>query len=177
MKRLADDLREKIDNLCYIYDNPHLFVTDYAIRLRNEIDLDAERILNENSSDEEDSKNEKENAEINKIRTEYIRIVNEFELSLHDQMPAIVNTSALEYASLIDSVDMFERNKDETIAAEDSYTEMALKIINETNELERLLLGNQTMKYVRQQSLTYCIGFLIYLPENHLTKYELECLK
>ena len=64
---------------------------------------------------------------------------------------------------------------DDLNCAEDSYVELALDILAETEKLEKRLLGGQTIKYV-QTTTRDKFGYLFFFSDDYLSSFECTLL-
>ena len=180
---LKSDLTKKLNNLCSTHDQPALFVSEHFFDLRNSIDYDAERELNEPQShevvDEEDANElRKKEAAINSVRSEFIKFLKQMEQKAMDELPAKSKTSDEVYASIKERVEKFIlTNADQDFDLnryENEYSLLCLEMFKQMCELEKRLLGNQTIFYVSSNDK---LGALCVLPNDFLNKHEINSIK
>ena len=175
--RLGQDLVEKLDALFAVYEQPIVRVDGYFSDLRNQIDFEAEGLLERFETGVGDVEQvESFHETVNSDRERYIAILKEIEAKIVKQLPAETRQASEAYASLIQRVEEFKTAAEADISAlEDNYVRLALEIMDETNELERRTLGNQTVIFSCSK-YEMKLGPLIHLTHDFLNQDEIDAL-
>ena len=172
--KMQQDLEKKLKHLSLIHDQPALHVANEFYELRNTIDVDAEELFARFRQEmPDDAHNEVFKA--NKTRVEFIRILRELEQRCLTQLPETNTVSSAEaYGNFRAKI---ESLKDcPTDRLKEVYLKLALKLIEKTYELEKRLLGEQTLVYVFSGDKTR-LGQLIHIGEFRLRCHEIDCLR
>ena len=166
--KLQDDLRKRLNCLCWMQNEPALHVVEHFAELRNRVDYDAEKQI------EMVRRKGDENAiaQVNGKRMEFIRILQELEKSICIH-PKIGLESSEITASLEKRVEAFKDSSSSLDDLEDSYVKLAREIINETDRVEKRILGDQTIIYCPHQNPSE-LGSLIYFDDVFLRKRDID---
>ena len=176
--RLFKDLAEKLNRLRWTLEQPELFIAEHFAAIRNQIDLDTEQFIQELDHDAF-TVSARDSDTANSIRTRFIEFLDKNEAKLKESSASsttiesfsVLEKRVEEFSSTIEFTDIIEM--------EETYLQLALYIIDATNELERRLLDNQTFEYVpwNGQDSDIKIGNLVYLSEDYLDRNELSCFR
>ena len=171
---LKQDLEKKLDKLCFIQDQTTLHVTEEFYELRNKIDIDAEEVLQRLRASKHDEQSD-EVVVVNKTREEFIGILRELEKRCLDQLSeANKSNSAEQYAHFKEKIGSLKDLSEDRI--EQAHKELVLEIIEETDQLEKRLLGEETLFYVSSRHRNK-LGCLVYIGEVRLKRHEVEVLQ
>lgn len=174
ISELRTDLSDKFNKLCSIRCQHALFVSEYFFDLRNSIDYDAERALSNLKIDPAQFD------AINRTRTEWIDLLDHIEKTLISQLSAESRPNLDEdFPSIKHNIDQFQSPPGQDVdldAKKAEYAQIVLEIINEATELEKKLLGKQTIFYLSSSSES-ALGTLFYVPKVHLSSYDLSFLR
>ena len=172
--KLHEDLRKRLDRLCWMHNEPALHMSEYFAELRRQVDFDAEQLISEIQSVKYDSWEVPKDSDVNETRLEFIRILNELEKRTgHQPKPETVSSKA--YLSLEQRVDAFKDSSSSLDDLEETYVQLAQEIIDETNQLEKRILGEQTIIYWLHEDEIE-LGSLVYLSDVFLNRQKIECL-
>ena len=171
--RLLNDLSAKLDRLALMVHRPALHLSEHFYAARNEVDYDAERLLQELGPK---AAARKKAARISGHREQFIRLLKLLEEALLGELAK--RPPFGDYLSELGlRIEAFTAAHFAGLKAmEETYVRLALEIIDATNKFERRLLASQTVAYVPASDEDE-IGHLVYLAEDYLNPVELDCLK
>ena len=145
VEKLREDLERKLESLRWANDNPLFFVLEHFFELRNNIDIEAETLINDIRDAERIDK-------INETRFEFLRILKENEDATLKQFKI---SKLSESSSSSESLEALEKRfkffkdsltrEDDVDEIEDAYVELALDLMKERDNVEKRLLGEQKM--------------------------------
>ena len=177
--KLSDDLRKKLNRLGSMIDRPLMHVIEYFSDLRFRIDLDAETLIKDFDEKEED---EEEVKHVNETRDEFLRILKVLEESLLKKLSStdLPDECREKFGALKKRTEHFEKTlirEGDIGEIEEAYVKLALDLINEKNEVERRLLGEQSIFYYSSKDHATQLGLLIYFPDDYLSQEDLSSLR
>lgn len=161
------DLQKKLDGLLSIYDHSAYHLSEYFFDVRSQIDYDVEKL----AYCREDPSDETTNL-VYDMREEFLRVLKHEEERTLKQLPAKSRPAKEEYATLAQKVDQFEASP----GCADQYAQLALKILDEKNQLASRLFGGQTIFYL-SSTQEDSLGNLIHLTCDRLSKDEINCVR
>ena len=169
--KLGYDLRDKLDTLRRIHEQPALYLGDYFFDLRNEIETKTE----EQQAAGKGAYNESE------TRRMFIDILNEIEAGLMAFQPSVKDADSIEACAALERrfADFEASSVSVDIAElEDIYIDLAVEIVSETNRLERSLFREQTVIYKRPpKEAKQNVGRIYYFGEDYFSPEEVACIK
>ena len=185
---LLNDLEKRLDDLCWIHDQPALYLNEHFYELRNRIDFDTEEHLDALKYDGNGGNIELSRVRVNNVRSEFIRLLNKIEDDLLRTISASDVVSSLSsYGRLKQRVEQFKDNSFQggvdLNSVKYAYSLLVLEILAERNELEKRLFCNQTIIYMRASKdeiymgankEKYLLGCLIYLTDIYLSKEQAD---
>ena len=174
VSKLQEDLRAKLDRLCWMHDEPAWHVGEHFVELRRQVDLDAERLLGEIQPATCEPEKARRDFDVNRTRLEFIRILEEIEKRCAPQSKPQVDSSKA-YASLEQRVEAFKDSSNSLEDLEESYIQLAREIIAETDRVEKSILGEQTIIYWPLQNKSE-LGSLVYFGDIFLSQREISSL-
>ena len=130
VEKLKEDLSRKLDELCLIQDQPDWHVSEYFARIRREVDLDAELVLEWLKSAESVEDKDQRVVKLNETRVGFVRVLDELEARTLNKMPKIQENGSSDeaYKSLREIVELFSLWTD-IDEADDAYLTLAMEII------------------------------------------------
>ena len=180
-----DDVVKKLENLALMYEQPNVFLDEYFASIRRTIDINLENFFQlvrnkheENllsgkcdSSEMEMYNAVLENAE--QFRLGFMGVLEELE---QIEIPVGAHDASQILCDLTKRVNAFIASRDfgSSDDIEEAYVQLALDIIDATNEQERRLLAKRCAVFLPKEKE---IGCLVRIDEDGLTRDELSCLK
>ena len=168
--KLQEDLRKKLDSLCWMHNEPVLHVAEHFAELRNLVDCDAV----EQIEMLQDKGTEEAIATVNDKWEKFICIINELEKRTgHHPKPQTPASNV--YASLKQRVEAFEDSSSSLDVLEDSYLQLAQEIIDETERVEKSIFGEQTIIYWPPK-VQHQLGSLVYFGDIFFSRRDIDSL-
>ena len=172
VQQLQEDLLKKLNHLNRMRYDPSLHVAEHFAELRRQVDLDAEKLLSEIESVKHYAGNAPKEFKVNETRLELIRILDELEKRTGLLSKPQVASSEF-YASLEKKINAFKDSTRSLDELEDSYVQLVHEIINETNELEKSIFGEQTIVYLPSKDPNR-LDSLVYFGDIFLNPRQVE---
>lgn len=169
---LKQDLSNKLSGLWLLQKHPKLFVSDYFYSVRNDIDIEAERLLMLQTSP---FKSER----INRVRQLMIET-----LSLHerkcfeaiDDEQKAQDTFKSEYGQLQDRIDQLAtENGSEACQAETIYLDVLSDLRKQTDAFKSRLMLGHTFIFTERNDNGF--GVLAIFESEYLNEQEVKSLK
>ena len=174
--KLRDDLKAKLDHLSWMHNEPALFVSDLFDDLRSYVDFDAEKLLGKIQQATNDSENIPNESDVTATRLEFIRILVELEKRINI-CPKPQTTSSEAYAYLEQRINAFKDLTCSLDDLEDSYVQLALELVDETERVEKRLIGEETIIYWPSKDKDRRLGSLVYFGDLFLTYRDFDIMK
>ena len=174
--KLGKDLDSKFAQLKSLYHHPRLFLTEFFYDLRNEIDYAAEKQLSLLTHQETTVANE-----INQTRMMLIQELTKHENTALEKLTAPRGEEDMtKFETFEQRISKFnpEHTKPDLSEFEDEYEELVIDLLDEVKERERQLLSNQTFIYFPSTGeWRKSCGLLVHLPDDFLTRVEIQALR
>lgn len=179
VKLLKDDLNKKYKELTDLSKLPTLFISDYFYSVRNEIDYEAERILEANGDENESLKDR-----VNQMRELMVNELNLNEKKLIEKAIELKNDSSIHLS--IEHIkeyifNLFDSDNDDSMKnvnlfeLETNYIKIINEIETEIIRLKCKYLLNQTFLFFKTSQNDF--GILVIFEDNYLDTNEINCLK
>ena len=179
VEELRKDLRNKLDDIFGWIHNPGYYVSTNFQYQRLTIDKDAETLLKEWQATQDDA----QARHVKETRREFFRILEEFEdatlkrLAILGELPG---SRMKTFESLEKRYENFaaalNRGDVDMCDIEDTYVQLALDLIAETDQLRRHFLGKQSILYRHFKERGKQLGLLIFFPDDYLGFDETICI-